>query len=66
MVKDQNTYAKRARETAKKRKAEAKRERRQRKKEQTDQIDPAIDADAVDTDPQTTGDQSQHASELSG
>jgi hypothetical protein len=65
MAKDQNTYAKRARETAKKRKADAKRERRQRKKEQTDQIDPVIDADAVDTD-QTTGDQSQHASELSG
>ncbi len=36
MAKDQNSFAKRQREIAKKRKAEEKRERRRKKKEQAD------------------------------
>jgi len=52
MAKDQNTYAKRARETEKKRKAEAKRARRRIKKEQAGQVDLAseTDTDGVQTD----------------
>jgi hypothetical protein len=65
MAKDQNTYAKRARETAKKRRAEDKRQRRRKKKEQADQIDSAADVDTVDTDQQTPGDQPQSVSEPS-
>ena len=60
MAKDQNTYAKRARETEKKRKAEAKRQRRRKKKEQVDQ---AIDANAIVTDQQEPGETSQQISE---
>ena len=50
MAKDQNTYAKRARETEKKRKAEAKRARRRRKKEQASQLASAADTDVVNTE----------------
>ena len=50
MAKDQNTYAKRARETEKKRKAEAKRARRQKKKEQAGQLDSVADTDAAAAD----------------
>ena len=52
MAKDQNTFAKRARETEKKRKAEAKRVRRQKKKEQASELASAAESDvaAVDTD----------------
>ena len=65
MARDQNTYAKQAREMAKKRKAEDKRQRRQKKKEHANQIESSIDADAVDADQQTIGDQSQPASKPS-
>ncbi|HLA85480.1 MAG TPA: hypothetical protein VJL29_11855 [Thermoguttaceae bacterium] len=51
MSKDQNTFAKRARETEKKRKAEAKRSRRRDRKSQAGQVDPAADAAGFDTDP---------------
>jgi len=50
MSKDQNTYAKRVRETEKKRKAEAKRSRRRIKKEQAGELASAADAVASDTD----------------
>jgi hypothetical protein len=63
MARDQNTYAKQARATAKKRKAEDKRERRRKRKEQADPVNPAIDADAADTDRQAPGDQPQGVSE---
>ena len=63
MAKDQNTYAKRARETAKKRKAEDKRQRRRRKKEQGRQIESAADADTADADQQTTGGEPQRVSD---
>lgn len=43
MAKDQNTFAKRARETEKKRKAEAKRARRREKKVLAARPDPAVD-----------------------
>jgi hypothetical protein len=62
MSKDQNTYAKRARETEKKRKAEAKRERRRKRKEDGP-VDSVVDADAGDTDEETTGDESQEVNE---
>ena len=57
MAKDQNTYAKRAREHDKKLKADAKRERRRRKKEQADQpvitdsIDDVDNAEREDIEP---------------
>ncbi|MBN2215861.1 MAG: hypothetical protein JW719_00655 [Pirellulales bacterium] len=50
MSKDQNTYAKRARETEKKRKAEAKRARRQRKKEQAGQTDSVTVVETADVE----------------
>ncbi|MBN1908489.1 MAG: hypothetical protein JW818_02010 [Pirellulales bacterium] len=54
MAKDQNTFAKRAREMEKRRKAEAKRTRRQKKKEQAAELganpNGAADAETVDSD----------------
>ena len=48
MAKDQNTYAKRAREQDRKLKADAKRERRRKKKEQANQPIIVDDVDNVE------------------